>query len=151
MMSLLLYPEKVSMVVGKYSAHIGGEIYLVVIVAIVAGLSISSLGGVIITLMDLVFKPRWYWVDKEYSYWKKLGEFTKDNEFLRGKIQRRWEYFVTNLNAGIAHLLVFTISLFEGSNSGVTQLFVIIFFAIHFCLACCAYCTARKFADLVEA
>jgi hypothetical protein len=151
LMSLLLFPEKVDLLASRYGVIVGGKIYFIIITAVVAGLSISALGGILITVFDYISKPRWYEARKEYSYWKELGNSTRDNEFLRDKIQRRWEYFVANLNAATAHLSVLTIGWFVCSDDNTTvKLIMVSLILVHLYHAIRSYATAREFAEMVE-
>lgn len=79
----------------EFTDNIG--LFLVLLLA--TGIVISGVGGIVVRIIDLYKKPRWSKPDEELEYWDAIAE---KEEFTRNKIDRRWNFYVTNLNSCIA-------------------------------------------------
>lgn len=73
------------------------SVYLIILLG--SGIVISAVGGLFVKIIDLCFKPRWYKPDTEIDYWRTID---KEKEFTITKIDRRWNFYVTNLNSVLA-------------------------------------------------
>ena len=98
------------------------------IIFLFSGIVINAIGGFLIKLIDYIYNPRWHKPDTEIKYWRDIDG---EKEFTRNKIDRRWNFFTTNLNSFIAILLscMFTILVFNFkcmTNVGLIVLFSIV-------------------------
>jgi hypothetical protein len=95
------------------------SIGLALIVFIASGFLFYIFGSLLIQVLNFICHPVWEFPENELSYWKKLGE--EKNEFVKKKIDRRWDLFVTNIYALGVTLLVFcfyltTVFIFREGN-----------------------------------
>jgi len=112
-------------------------VLLFLIILIGTGILLSTIGGILILLFNWCYKPRWHKPETEINFWEDVGR--KSTEFTQNKVDRRWNFYTTNLNSAIA-LFFSTLFLCYFYSISVCLIIVLLLLVIFFSyLACRGY------------
>lgn len=129
----------------------GATSLIIFILFISSGFIINSISTLIISEIDTIKQSPWSTTKKEFLYWRKLGEDCIINEFVRNKIDRRWNFFTINVASLLAVFAVFLFTCFRSSfESHFAILLLGLLIILFYKLSKITYIRACDFNDVYE-